>query len=255
MKPKEIPPRLQYLLLSLLSIATALLLSFSPSMRQLCSAAASALRSLPVYSVQRDDGMLSISFDASWGAERTEQILDILDEYNVRATFFLVNIWLEDYPELARRIAARGHEIGMHSVSHPQFSTLNASQMEEELWGNYRKIKELTGYEPRLFRPPFGDYNNEVISVVAAQGFVPIQWSVDSLDWKDYSAEKICERVLKKISGGDIVLFHNDGLHTAEALPQILETLQSRGLQLCPISELLLKSESYIDINGKQRPK
>ena len=246
----------QYLILPLLTVAVLFLLfCFSPSFNYFTSIVSGSVKSLPIYSVDRNDNKVSISFDASWGAERTEQILDILDEYNVKATFFLVNIWIEDYPEMAQEIVARGHEIGLHSVSHPQFSTLSVEQIKEELQGNYDKIKEITGYEAKLFRPPFGDYNNTVIDTVREQGYIPIQWSVDSLDWKDYSAQEICNRVLKKISAGDIVLFHNNGLHTPEALPEILKTLQDKNLQVVPISELILSGDTYIDPTGKQKSK
>lgn len=247
---------LQILLLTAFSCLVFVALYFlSPSFCLLASTAAGSVKQLPIYSVERADNKLSISFDASWGAERTEKILDILDEYGVKATFFLVNIWLEDYPEMAKEIAARGHEIGLHSVSHPQFSTLSVSQMQEELQGNFKMIKEITGCEARLFRPPFGDYNNSVIETVNAQGFTPIQWSIDSLDWKELSADEIASRVLKNIGAGDIVLFHNDGLHTPEALPKILESIKQKELQAVPISELLLHGDTFIDATGKQKLK
>jgi len=210
-------------------------------------------RLVPVYEVDTDRQAVAISFDASWGAERTGSILDTLDEYGVKSTFFLVNIWVEDYPDLAREIALRGHEIGLHSVSHPHFTQLNEDQIRKELAGNYNLIMQTTGYSPRLFRPPYGDYNNKVIRLVNEAGYDSIQWSVDSLDWQDLSAEEICARVLKDIHAGDIVLFHNNGLHTAEALPGILAELQARGLEVVPISELLLTGDCYIDANGIQR--
>jgi len=212
-------------------------------------------RLLPVYEVATDQQAVAVSFDASWGAERTASILDILDEYGVKSTFFLVNIWVEDYPEMAREIAFRGHEIGLHSVSHPHFTQLSEEQIRKELDGNYDLIWQTTGYSPRLFRPPYGDYNNKVVGVVNAEGYDCIQWSVDSLDWQDLSAEEICSRVLKDIHAGDIVLFHNNGLHTAEALPRILAELQARGLAVVPVSELLLTGDCYIDVNGIQRRK
>ncbi len=210
-------------------------------------------RLLPVYEVATDQQAVSISFDASWGAERTLAILDTLDEYGVKCTFFLVNIWLEDYPEMAREIAMRGHEIGLHSVSHPRFSLLSEDQIKKELADNFALVQELTGYSPSLFRPPFGDYNNRVIRVTREAGYTPIQWSIDSLDWQDLSADEICERVVRDIHAGDIVLFHNNGLHTAEALPAILGELQARDLAVVPISQLLLTGDCYIDVNGIQR--
>lgn len=210
-------------------------------------------RILPIYEVDTPEPLVGISFDASWGAERTPLLLDTLDEYGVRATFFLVNIWVADYPGLAREIALRGHELGLHSVSHPHFTDLSEEQMDRELNDNFDLIQQTTGYSPCLFRPPYGDYNDTVVATVRDNGYECIQWSKDSLDWKDLSAEEICERVLKDIHAGDILLFHNDGLHTAEALPIILEQLYELGLNPVPISDMLLKGDYYIDANGVQR--
>lgn len=189
------------------------------------------------------------------GAEFTPLILNVLDEYQVKATFFLVNIWLADYPEMAREIAARGHEIGLHSCSHPHFPELSDEQITAEIEDNAAMISEQTDYTPTLFRAPFGDYNNRVIDLVEGCGYTCIQWSVDSLDWKDLSASQIFERVTNDIQAGDIVLFHNNGLHTAEALPLILEEFKSQGLQACSISQLLLSEDYYVDLNGIQRRK
>ena len=141
-------------------------------------------KEVPVYFVETDEKKIAISFDAAWGCERTEKILDTLEKYNVKATFFLTNIWLDDYPEMAKKIATAGHEIAMHSVSHPHMSQISAEEVARELDGNYQRIVEVTGYTPELFRFPFGEYDNKSIDVVRAKGFYPIQWSIDTLDIK-----------------------------------------------------------------------
>ena len=207
----------------------------------------------PIYEVDTAEQAVAISFDASWGAEYTPQLLDILDQYGVKTTFFLVNIWLEDYPELAREIVARGHEIGLHSATHPHFSELSVEQMQHELDENAALIEEVTGYQPELFRPPFGDYNDLVVATVNENDYYCVQWSIDSLDWSDNSAEEIYQRVTKDIHAGDIVLFHNNGLHTAEALGPVLDYLASCSLEVIPVGELLLHGDYYVDLNGIQR--
>ena len=239
-------------LLLLCLLATGIML-LQPN--HLISQVSSQTRLLPIYEVATCDDQVAISFDASWGAEYTPDLLNILDEYQVKATFFLVNIWLEEYPQLAREIALRGHEIGMHSTTHPHFSQLSDGEILQELKDNYELIQQTTGYTPKLFRPPFGDYNNKVVELVNACGYDCIQWSVDSLDWKDLEADEICQRVTKDIQAGDIVLFHNNGLHTAEALPQILDCFREKGLEAVPVCELLLEGDCYIDYNGVQRSK
>jgi len=219
------------------------------------SSVSKTVRLLPIYKVDTTQQAVGISFDASWGAEYTEKILDTLDKHNVKATFFLVNIWLKEYPDVAWEITLRGHEIGMHSTSHPNFCTLSQKQMEDELKENAQMIKEVTGYSPTLFRPPFGAYNNKVIEVTDNLGYQAVQWSKDSLDWKDLSAAEIESRVIKNIGPGDIILFHNNGLHTAEALEPILCRLEEKGLAAVPVSDLLLQDDWYIDYAGVQRSK
>lgn len=136
----------------------------------------------PIYAVDTEEKKIAISFDATWGTEHTVAILDILDKYKIKSTFFLVNIWLEDNPAMAREISNRGHEIGLHSVSHPKFTTLSTDDMRKELSGNAAKIKEVTGQNAVLFRPPYGDYNNSVIQTCQDLGYTPIQWTVELLD-------------------------------------------------------------------------
>lgn len=204
----------------------------------------------PVYEVDTEKNQVAISFDASWGADYTLKLLDTLDEYQVGATFFLVTMWVEAYPEMTREIADRGYEIGLHSTTHPHFTQLTEEEIISELEQNFCAIVETASFFPVLFRPPFGDYNSEVTRIVRSCGYEVIQWSIDSLDWKDLSADEIYERVTKDIHAGDIVLFHNNGLHTAEALPRILDYLQQQGLEVVSISELLPAGNTTVDNNG-----
>lgn len=209
----------------------------------------------PIYSVDVKEKKLAISFDACWGAEFTKPILNVLEEHNIKTTFFLVNIWINDYPDLVKKIVAEGHEIGLHSTTHPDFAKLSESQMEEELKSNYDAVEEVSGFKPILFRPPFGSYNNTMIKVAERMGIHSIQWDVDSLDWKDLTAAEISKRVINGVKPGSIVLFHNNGKHTLEALPNIIKTLQSEGYQIVPISELIFLDNYYVDHNGVQKRK
>lgn len=213
----------------------------------------SGKRELPIYCVNRDDNKISISFDAAWGGDKTLGILDLLDEYNIKTTFFLVDIWTQKYPELVKEIVARGHEIGNHSTSHPQMSKLNETQIAKELNIQADNVLAIAGVRPVLFRPPYGDYNNRVITTARAQGVVPIQWSVDSLDWKNRGAQEIINRATK-VKSGDIVLFHNDSQYILDALPAVLKYYAENGYSVVPISEILLTGETTIDIQGRQQP-
>lgn len=232
---------------ALLAVCAALILGgcwLSPQIR-----AVAVTGQKPVYAVDRAEKVLSLSFDASWGAEHTEELLATLEEHNVKTTFFLVNLWIKEYPDLVKAIDAAGHEIGLHSATHPRFTELSEKEMEKELTENKTAVFQLTGKEPAIFRPPYGDYNDAVIATVSAMGLTAVQWSADSLDWKGLSAEEIANRVLKGAAPGAIVLLHNNGEHTAEALKIILPALLKDGYKIVPVGDLLYK-DGYTDENG-----
>ena len=237
--------------LCLLGLCAAYTLSLGDN----ATAVVAKKRELPIYSVQRDDKVLSISFDASWGADKTLSILDILDEHGVKTTFFLVGGWVDKYPDMVKEIAARGHEIGNHSDTHPHMSQLSESAIKDELRIMSDKVEKLTGVRPTLFRPPYGDYNNRVIEVARAEGYECVQWSIDSLDWKDRGTEDIIKQCTYRVDNGDIVLFHNDSNDIVNALPTVIKHYQGLGYTIIPVSELLLEGEYTIDVQGKQHPK
>ena len=223
-------------------------------LREDATMVAAPRRVLPIYSVERDDRAISISFDASWGGEQTMGILDLLDEYDVKATFFLVGIWVEKYPELVKEIAARGHEIGNHSASHPHMTKISADKMRQELRTMDDQLEALTGQRSKLFRPPYGDYNDQVVTVSREAGYEVIQWSVDSLDWKNLGEQDMIIKATRNVQPGDIVLFHNDSRYILDALPTILQKYKEQGFDLIPIGELILQGETTIDVQGKQHP-
>ncbi len=211
-------------------------------------------RELPVYSVQRQDKVVAISFDAAWGNEDTQDLIDILDHYRVHATFFVVGDWVDRYPESVRALSDAGNEVMNHSSSHAHFSQLTAEQIAEDIAACNEKIAAVTGVEPTLFRCPYGEYDDHVIRAIRGMGMEPIQWDVDSLDWKGISAGEITQRVLQRVKPGSIVLFHNAAEHTPEALPDILEALIANGYTVVPISQILLEGDTFIDNTGMQCP-
>lgn len=206
----------------------------------------------PIYSVAGVDNKLAISFDAAWGSEYTRQILDILDQYKIKTTFFVVKFWVEANPEIAREIVNRGHEIGNHSATHPEMGNLGAEEIENEIMTTHETIFNLTGFEPRLFRPPYGHYTAKMLETIAQLGYYAVQWDVDSLDWKELGAEDIIQRVAKKARGGSIILFHNNARYITAALPQILEGFRQQNLEVVPISRLIYMENYTIDHEGKQ---
>ena len=211
-----------------------------------------AQRKLPIYSVGREDKVIAVSFDAAWGNEDTQTLIDILNDYGVHATFFVVGDWVDRYPESVRAIADAGNEVMSHSMHHAHFSQLSTEEIQNDLSACNEKIAAITGVSPVLFRCPYGEYDDHVIQAVQDAGMTAIQWDVDSLDWKGLSAQEIQNRVLKNVRPGSIVLFHNAAEHTPEALPGILDRLQQDGYTIVPISELLLEGEYTIDHTGRQ---
>lgn len=208
-------------------------------------------RIIPIYCVEKEEKVVSISFDAAWGNEQTETLLDILDKYEVKSTFFLVGQWVDKYPDSVKEIASRGHDVGNHSDTHPHMTQLSIEQMQSEITQCNEKIKSLIGKEPTLFRPPYGDYNNEVVKSVMGCNMYCVQWDVDSLDWKNPTPQQMVDRIKSKIQCGSIVLLHNGAENTPEALPLIIEAIKSEGYKIVPISQILLSGEYTTDHEGR----
>ncbi len=214
----------------------------------------SLTKELPIYSVQRDDKKIAISFDAAYGDEYTLDILDTLDKYDVKSTFFLVKFWVDKFPNQVVEIYKRGHEIGNHSATHPNMSTLSKEEMIQELNSTGEAIYELTGEKPFLFRPPYGDYNDTLIKTCREIEYYPIQWDIDSLDWKELGVQPVVDTVVRNINSGSIVLFHNNAKYISEYLPIVIERLQENGFEIVPISELIYYDNYKMDNSGRQIP-
>ena len=238
----------QHIMLALcVIIATVLLVTGSVSIF------ANQNRKLPIYCVQTDKKQVAISFDAAWGNDDTQTLIDILKEYNVPATFFVVGAWVDKYPESVKALSDAGHRIENHSNTHPHMPQLSTEQIKNELESCNNKIKAVTGRYPTLLRVPYGDYDNAVLETTESIGMYTIQWDVDSLDWKDHAtADSICKRVTSKVKNGSIVLFHNDADHTPEALPTILKCLKDDGYEFVFIEDLIYKKDYEIKHDGTQ---
>lgn len=208
-------------------------------------------RVIPIYSVDTDKKICSISFDAAWGNEQTEGLLDTLDKYKVKTTFFLVGSWAEKYPESVKEIAKRGHDVGNHSATHAHMTQISSEDMLTELENCNSKIEKLTGKRPTLFRPPYGDYDNNVVNTVMSLDMYCVQWNIDSLDWKDPSVDQIVQNCTAKLEPGSIILLHNGATNTPEALPKVIEAIHAQGYKIVPISKILPKGKYTTDVQGK----
>jgi polysaccharide deacetylase family sporulation protein PdaB len=213
-------------------------------------------RELPIYCVETDEAKIALTFDAAWGNEDTQKILEILKKNDVRATFFMTGGWVESYPDDVKAILADGHDLGNHSENHKNMSQLSDAEKKEELMQVHQKVQELTGYEMFLFRPPYGDYDNAVVNVAKDCGYYTIQWDVDSLDWKDYGVDSIIKTVTehKHLGNGSIILCHNGAKYTAQALDTMITTLKQKGYTFVPLSELIYKDKYHMNHEGRQIP-
>ena len=213
-------------------------------------------RELPIYCVQTDEPKVALTFDAAWGNEDTQTIMEILRKHDVKVTFFMTGGWVESYPEDVKLILSEGHDLGNHSENHKNMSQLSNSDKKNELMTVHDKVKNLTGYDMFLFRPPYGDYDNEVIRVAKECGYYPIQWDVDSLDWKDYGVDSIIKTVTqhKHLGNGSIILCHNGATYTAKALDTLISTLKDAGYTFVPLSQLIYTENYHMDHEGRQIP-
>ena len=211
-------------------------------------------RELPIYCVDTTEKKVALSFDAAWGAEDFPRIMDVLDKHKVKVTFFMTGGWVEDNPDCVKELVKRGHDLGNHSEHHYDMTTISQEEKDSELKTVHDKVKKLTGYEMYLFRPPYGAYDNDVIKTAYAMHYYPIQWSVDSLDWKNYGVDSIITTVCnhKALAPGAIILCHNGAKYTADALDAMLTNLEEQGYKIVPISKLIMKKNYHMDATGKQ---
>jgi polysaccharide deacetylase family sporulation protein PdaB len=209
---------------------------------------------LPIYSVNlpETEKAVSLTFDVAYNDEQTTAILDELDAYGVKATFFLCGIWVDKYPERTKEISARGHEIGSHSYSHPDMTKISKQSIIEELSTSRTLIEKTIGKKISLFRAPFGAYSDTLIKTATEQQFFTVQWDADSIDWKGYSATNIAERVLKKTKSGSIILMHNDAKHVLGAIRLVADKLKKDGYEFRTVSDLIYKDNFTLDHTGRQ---
>lgn len=211
-------------------------------------------KDLPIYCVDTEEKKVALSFDAAWGNEDIPAILNILEKYEVKATFFMTGEWISKYPKEVKQIAEAGHDLGNHSENHKQMTQLSADQCKDEIMKVHNRVKELTGVDMNLFRAPYGDYNNMLVGTARDCGYDTIQWDVDSLDWKDYGVDNIVRSVVnnKHLGNGSIILMHNGAKYTSKALGEIIEGLQEKGYRIVTVSQLIYEGEYTVDSEGRQ---
>ena len=239
-------------LLSILTVIILFCIAGSIGGEEATIETASTNKLLPIYSVQTENKNVALTINCAWNDSDIDKILSTLSENNVKATFFMVGDWVEKFPEAVKKINEAGHEIGSHSNTHAHVNQLSYEKNVEEIKLSSEKIKNVTGKEVTLYRPPYGEYNNTVIRAANENGHMPIQWSLDTLDYTGITGNEMWDRIKDKITSGDIILMHNGTEHTAESLDMLIKNIKEKGLNLVTISELVYKENYSIDVNGKQ---
>lgn len=215
----------------------------------------SQARLLPIYSVDTTEPKVALTMNCAWNADDIDSILETLKKHKVHITFFMVGDWVDKYPEAVKKISDAGHEIANHSDGHKHVNQLNLEQNENEILNCSEKIQKITGNKTKLYRGPYGEYNNTVIQAAENQNHVTIQWSLDTLDYNGLTGEEMWKRLESKIKNGDIILSHNGTEHTADSLDMLLTNIEKKGFNIVTVSDLMYNDNYAIDSNGVQKKK
>ena len=209
-------------------------------------------KNLPIYNVQTEEKKLAFTMNCAWNADDIDQILEVLKNNDVKITFFMVGEWIDKYPDEVKKIYEAGHEIGSHSNTHPHVNNLSSEKNLEEIKLSVSKIEKITGSQTKLYRTPYGEYNDTVIKTATENGYYPIQWDVDTLDYEGKTGDEMWGRIKGKIKNGSIILSHNGTKHTAESLDMLIKNIKSKGFEIVKVSDLIYQDDYRIDNNGMQ---
>jgi probable sporulation protein (polysaccharide deacetylase family) len=193
----------------------------------------------PVFQGPATKQRVSLTINVAWGEEELPALLAILKQYGVKATFFFDGAWVKKFPEMVRQIAADGHEIANHGLYHGHPSRLSREELRRLVLENHQLLAEVTGGEPaKLFAPPYGEFNDQIVAVAAELGFRTIMWTIDTIDWQRPAPEVIIRRVVEKLKPGAIILMHPT-VPTVRALEPILTHLREQDYTAVTVSALL----------------
>ena len=213
----------------------------------------STTKLLPIYNVETDEKKVAFTMNCAWNDSDIDSILETLEKNQVKITFFIVGEWADKYPEAVKKIYEAGHEIGSHSNTHPHVNNISEEKNLEEIQLSVNKIEKITGEKTKLYRTPYGEYNDKVIKVAQEKGYYPIQWNLDTLDYKDLTGEEMWNRIKDKLSNGSIILSHNGTKNTASSLDMLIKNIKEKGYEIVKVSELIYTENYTIDNNGTQK--
>lgn len=207
---------------------------------------------LPIYSVNIEEKKVALTMNCAWNADDIDLILETLDKTNTKITFFMVGDWVDKYPEAVKKINDAGHEIGNHSNTHPHVNNLSYEDNIKQIETCNTKIEKITNKKTKLYRAPYGEYNDTVLKSAESINCKTIQWNLDTLDYKGLTGTEMWNRLDGKLSQGSIILMHNGTDHTADSLELLINNIKKSGFEIVTVSDLIYESDYYIDSTGTQ---
>ncbi len=242
--------KVQTYMVSIITVAVLIAVANINNIKTITTSA--TLRSLPIYNVKTDEKKVAFTMNCAWNADDIDSILETLKSNDVKITFFMVGNWVDKYPEAVKKIHEAGHEIGSHSNTHPHVNNLSSEKNLEEIKLSVKKIENLTGSKVELYRTPYGEYNDIVIQTAKENGYYPIQWDLDTLDYKGLTGDEMWNRIKNKLKNGSIILSHNGTKHTSDSLDMLIKNIKKQGYEITTVSNLIYKDGFSIDNNGTQ---
>lgn len=192
----------------------------------------------PIFNGNSAAPKVALACNVFWGEEFLPDMLNTLAANDVKITFFIGGSWAKRYPDVLKDLAGRGHELGNHTYSHPHPNSLSKDKNKEQILKTEELVRDLTGLTTSLYAPPYGEYNDTVLSAAHELGYTTIMWSIDTIDWQRPPVEILKSRVLKKLHNGSIILIHPTD-PTAKALPELIKEIKSQGYQITTVSDVL----------------
>ena len=242
--------RIRTYLVSILTVAMLIIFSNIGNVKTVQTSA--TVKYLPIYNVKTNEKKIAFTMNCAWNADDIDSILETLKNNNVHITFFMVGEWVDKYPEAVKKIYEAGHEIGSHSNTHPHVNKLSAEKNLEEIKLSVNKIEQITGQKTKIYRAPYGEYNDTVIKTAQENGYYTIQWNLDTLDYKGLTGEEMWNRLKNKLENGSIILSHNGTKHTADSLDMLIKNIKEKGYEVTTVSDLIYKDNFTINSNGTQ---
>ena len=239
-------------IVTLFTIIVLFLTASAFNEEQVVETSTTSSKLLPIYSVDTNEPKVAITINCAWTAEDIDMILETLKNQEVKITFFMVGDWVEKNEDAVKKIYEAGHEIGNHSYNHPHVNNLSLDKNKEQIQKCSDIVKNITGEGTRLYRGPYGEYNDTVIQSAQELQHQTIQWSIDTLDYKGLTGDQMWERIEPKLENGSIILMHNGTENTALSLNDIITKIKEKGYTIVPVSELIYKDNFIIDNNGVQ---